>query len=267
MTRTQRSWQWYDENADIYQEMDPATIEFGRQLLEYADPPAGARLLDIGAGRGAVAGPAVARGCTVTAVDAAPGMVARLRQDFPRITASEMDAHRFTFADGSFDFVTAGFVLDLLADPAAALSEMWRVLRPGGVVAVSVPGPLPHRERWQWLVDLAGEFYPTSVREDPPAKTTVDIPVLLAATGFRQQEQRDFHLPVPVAGPAALWEVFASRLPTAMSAGWVDRLDPDRAADFRRRFLAGAEDMHRNGGITMDRYMIMHRATVPWQAA
>ncbi len=30
MTQTKRSWQWYDDNANIYEEMDPATLEFGR---------------------------------------------------------------------------------------------------------------------------------------------------------------------------------------------------------------------------------------------
>src|SRR5687767_5453634 len=42
MTRTEQSWQWYDDNADVYEEMDPATLEFGRQLLNYADPVPGA---------------------------------------------------------------------------------------------------------------------------------------------------------------------------------------------------------------------------------
>lgn len=263
MTRTKQSWQWYEQNAEIYQEMDPATVEFGRQLLDYADPSPGARLLDVGAGRGAVAGPAAARGCAVTAIDAAPNMVTQLRKDFPGITVSRMDAHRFDFADGEFDVVTAGFVLDLLSDPAAALAEMRRVLRPGGVVALSVPGRLPQRERWQWLVDLAHEFYSSAVQEDTPPEATVDIPTLLGETGFTGQEQRDFHLPVPIAGPQALWELFASRLPMAESTGAVDRQPRDRAEEFRRRFLSGAERMHTDGGITMDRHMIMYRAVKP----
>jgi SAM-dependent methyltransferase len=263
MTHTTQSWQWYEQNAQIYQEMDPATVEFGRQLLDYADPPPGARLLDVGAGRGAVAGQAAARGCAVTAIDAAPSMVTQLREDFPGITVSRMDAHRFDFADGEFDVVTAGFVLDLLSDPAAALAETRRVLRPGGVVALSVPGLLPHRARWQWLVDLAQEFYPTAIQEDAPPEATVDIPTLLAGTGFTGQDRRDFHLPVPIAGPLALWELFAARLPMAESTGAVVRQPCDRAEEFRRRFLAGARRMHAGGGIAMDRHMIMYRAAKP----
>jgi SAM-dependent methyltransferase len=217
----------------------------------------------VGAGRGATVRAALARGCVVTAGDAAPGMVARLRADFPTVTVSQVDAHRLEFPDAAFDVVTAGFVIDLLPDPAAALAEVRRVLRPGGVFALSLPGPLPHRERWQWLVDLAREFYPGTVRENPDGYKPVDIGGLLTAAGFVSLVHKDFELPQPVAGPAALWDLFSSRLPTAVSAGWIEWLPPDRAAEFRRRFLDGAERMHTAGGITFDRYVLLHRALAP----
>jgi SAM-dependent methyltransferase len=263
--QTEQSWQWYEANANIYEEMDPATLEFGRQLLDYADPAPGARLLDVGAGRGAIARSALARGCVVTAVDAAPGMVARLRADCPTMTVSQMDAHRLDFPDACFDVVTAGFVIDLLSDAAVALAEVRRVLRPGGVFALSTPGPLPHRERWQWLVDLALEFYPSTVREEPEPRADVDMDVdgLLAAAGFVRSTRTAFELPQPISDPAALWELFSSRLPTAVSAGWIQWLPADQGAEFRRRFLTGAEQMHASGGIAMDRYVFLHRAEAP----
>jgi SAM-dependent methyltransferase len=263
VTQTEQTWQWYDDNADIYEEMDPATLEFGRQLLDYADPAPGAALLDVGAGRGAVVRPALDRGCVVTAVDAAPGMVARLRADFPTVVASQVDVHRLDFPDDAFDVVTAGFVIDLLSDPVAALSEVRRVLRPGGVLALSTPGPVPQRDRWQWLVDLAREFYPDVVRENPDGYVPVDVDGLLAAAGFVGLARKDFTVPQPVAGPMALWDLVSSRLPTAVSAGWIDLLPPDAAAEFRRRFLAGAERMHAGGGIALDRYIFLHRALAP----
>ncbi|HSL09244.1 MAG TPA: class I SAM-dependent methyltransferase [Pseudonocardiaceae bacterium] len=265
MTQTEQSWQWYDDNANIYEEMDPVTLEFGRQLLNYADPAPGARLLDVGAGRGAIVRAALARGCVVTAVDAAPGMVAHLRADFPTISASRMDAHCLDFPDACFDVVTAGFVIDLLSHPAVTLAEVRRVLKPGGAFALSLPGPLPYRRRWQWLVDLAQECYPSTVREDPDGPVDVDVDVygLLAAAGFVGSTRNAFEYPQPVSDPAALWDLFTSRLPTAVSAGWIEWLPPDQAAEFRRRFLAGAEQMHANGGIAMDRYMILHRAQAP----
>jgi len=263
VTQTEQSWQWYDDNASVYEEMDPATVEFGRQLVEYADPPPGARLLDVGAGRGAVVRHALARGCAVTAVDAAPAMVARLLADFPDVLVSTMDAHRFDFPDGCFDAVIAGFVLDLLPDPAAALREMRRVLAPGGLVALSVPGVVPHRERWSWLADLAREYFPGAVADDLEPSAPLPLAELLAAAGFGGVAGTDFRYPGPIAGPAALWELFSARLPTAVSAGWVEWLPAERAAEFRRRFLAGAERMHGGGGISFDRHVIMYRATAP----
>jgi SAM-dependent methyltransferase len=258
-----QTWRWYDDNAGFYEEMDPATVEFGRQLLDYADPSLGARLLDVGAGRGAVVRPALARGCAVTAVDAAAGMVSLLRAEFPSVDVSQVDAHRLPFPDRAFDVVTAGFIFDLLDDPAAALNEARRVLRPGGVLALSLPGPLPHRERWRWLIELAHEFYPDVVRGDPGGYVTMDMPGLLTEAGFVSLVRRDFELPQPVAGAEALWELFSSRLPTAVAAGWIDRLAPAEAGEFRRRFLDGAERMRAGGEIALDRYVLLHRAIAP----
>ena len=267
MTQTEQSWQEYDEAANIYEEWNPSTLEFGRQLLDYANPAPGARLLDVGAGRGPIARAALARGCVVTAVDAAPGMVARLRADFPTMTVLPMDAHHLDFPDACFDVVTAGFVIDLLSDPAAALAEVRRVLTPGGVFTLSVPGTLPHsrryRRRWQWLVDLHQEFYPSTVHEDADGHADRDVDGLLAAAGFVGLTRKAFEDSEPFSGPAALWDLFASRLPTAVAAGWMEWLPPDQAAEFRRRFLAGAEQMHASGGIAFDHCVFLHRAQTP----
>jgi SAM-dependent methyltransferase len=260
MTGTAPAWQWYDDNADQYEELDPATVDFGRALVEYADPGSGARLLDVGAGRGPIVRFALDRGCVITAVDAAPAMVARLRNDFPSIAVFKMDAHQLDFADGCFDIVTAGYLLDLLDNPAAALTEMHRVLRPGGMIALSVPGPMPHRDRWQWLVDLAMEFYPTAVRDDASDPAPADIPDLLTSSGFVAAARKEVVFPAPVRDAAAFWDLFNSQLPTAISAGWIDRLPPPAFAEFHRRFLAGAEQMHASGGISFDRHLVLHRA-------
>lgn len=263
MTQTEQSWQWYDDNADVYEEMDPATLEFGQQLLDYAGPAPGALLLDVGAGRGAVVRAALARGCVVTAGDAAAGMVARLRADFPTVDVSKLDAHRLDFPNACFDVVTAGFVIDLLSDPATALAEVRRVLRPGGVFVLSVPGPIPHRGRWQWLVDLTQEFFPATAAEDQDGRPDVDVAGLLAAAGFVGLTRKDFDHPEPISDPVALWDLFATRLPAAVSAGWIEWLPPDRAAEFHSRFLAGAEQMHASGGITFERHVVLHRALAP----
>ena len=62
------------------------------------DPPAGCRFLDMGAGRGALTGPALDRGCLVTTVDAAPAMCKRLAADYPAAVVNVMDAQDLDFS-------------------------------------------------------------------------------------------------------------------------------------------------------------------------
>src|SRR5699024_1162285 len=133
-------------------------------------PAAGARLLDVGAGRGAVAQAAVARGCQVTAVDAAPRMVELLAADLPQARVHLLDACALELADCSLDVVTGVYLLDVLLDPSAAVAELHRVIEPGGAVALAEPCPvLP---RLEWLFELAADFWSRPSTEQAPALRT-----------------------------------------------------------------------------------------------
>jgi SAM-dependent methyltransferase len=97
------------------------------------------RLLDVGCGPGTITADLAARVGSVTAVETAPAAL-----DAARAVAAERglaidfaveDVHALSFADGSFDVVHAHQVLQHVADPVAALREMARVCRPGGIVA------------------------------------------------------------------------------------------------------------------------------------
>src|SRR5688500_3748976 len=73
VTSTEQGRRKYDELADRYEEVFPYVADVGKLLVDHASPPPGARVLDVGAGRGAVARAALSRGCVVTAVDASMG--------------------------------------------------------------------------------------------------------------------------------------------------------------------------------------------------
>jgi SAM-dependent methyltransferase len=258
MTSSERGRRKYDELADRYEEVFPYVAAVGQQLVDYADPPTGSRVLDVGAGRGAVARAALDRGCVVTATDASQGMVDRLASDFPQITAARMDFGQLAFPDGSFDLVTAGFVVQVLDDPGLALAEAHRVLVPGGTVAMSLEKQSVGRLRW--LYELAGEFFgipvPSDDDEQNGALTSRRLDDLLTATGFGDLATRPIDMPVRLADPPALWDWLGTR----GLADAVGQIPPVRSADFRAAFLAGAERMRTDGGIVLDFRATLHKA-------
>ncbi|MEU4209480.1 class I SAM-dependent methyltransferase [Streptomyces sp. NPDC026206] len=101
------------------------------------------RILDIGCGPGSITADLAAlvpRG-EVTGLDAAAGILEQARaavreRGLDNVRFATGDVRALDFPDGSFDVVHAHQVLQYLDDPVAALREMRRVCRPGGVVAV-----------------------------------------------------------------------------------------------------------------------------------
>ena len=98
------------------------------------------RLLDVGCGPGTITADLAARVGHVTAVDNAGPAVDEARRycaelGLTNVDVQTADAYRLPFADNSFDVVHAHQVLQHLADPVAALAELRRVCRDGGVVA------------------------------------------------------------------------------------------------------------------------------------
>ena len=236
--------------------------DLGQRLVSLADPAPGVRVLDIGAGRGAVARAALARDCTVTAIDASPRMIKRLTADYPAIDGHVMDAAALDFPDASFELVTAGFVVQILADPAHALGETHRVLTPGGTVALSLETQSIGRLRW--LHDLTLEFFggPGGAETRPAGSGPLDcdrLDGLLAGAGFTAVTREPVAFPISMATPSALWDWLTPRGLTEA----VQLLPPDRAQAFHQRFLAGAQTMESNGTITLDFGATLHRATKP----
>jgi SAM-dependent methyltransferase len=254
VTSTEQGRRKYDALADRYEEIYFYVADLGRELVSCAGPPPGARVLDVGAGRGAVARAALARGCAVTAVDASAGMVARLAADHQDMLVLQQDAGALAFPDGSFDVVTAGFLVQVLQEPEVALAEFHRVLVPGGMVALSLERQTVGR--LGWLHDLNREFFGGGSGEP---LTPERLDELLVAVGFAPPERTLVKVPKPLPSPAALWDWLALQgVPEAL-----DALPTDKAVTFRERFFRGAEDMHRNGGITLEFAATLHTTTRP----
>ena len=131
------------------------TVDFSRVSIR-----PGTRLLDLGCGAGRHAFEAARRGAHVVALDMDRAELAQVAAitaamteagEIPAgasITAATGDATRMPFADNSFDVVIAAEVMEHIPADQAAINEVTRVLRPGGVAAVTVPAWLPERICW-----------------------------------------------------------------------------------------------------------------------
>jgi demethylmenaquinone methyltransferase/2-methoxy-6-polyprenyl-1,4-benzoquinol methylase len=125
----------YDRTAALLSyRQDPRWRAF---LVSRVGATTGDRILDVATGTGAVARELRSRyGCSVVGLDQSPEMLAearrRLGEDVELVVG---EADRLPFADDSFDGLTFTYLLRYVEDPPATLSELARVVRPGGVIA------------------------------------------------------------------------------------------------------------------------------------
>lgn len=98
-------------------------------FADFAGIETGARVLDVGAGTGALTAELVARGASVAAADPSPEFVAVLRERFPDLEVHEAPAESLPFGAGEFDVALAQLVVAFVSDGPAAVAEMARVAR------------------------------------------------------------------------------------------------------------------------------------------
>ena len=135
-----------------------------RFLVSRIEAGPGDTVLDVATGTGAVAIEIARRTeAHVVGLDQSPEMLAHARERIDRaglgdrIELLEGRAEDLPFADGSFAALSFTYLLRYVADPAATMRELARVVRPGGVVASLEfgvpPRPLP-RAAWELYVRL-----------------------------------------------------------------------------------------------------------------
>jgi SAM-dependent methyltransferase len=132
-----------------------------RRLLRVLQPPTewlnispGGVVLDVGCGPASITGSlarAVGENGLVLGVDLSEAMLARAVHGEwgPQVGFLRADAQRLPLRDETVDAVVSIAVLQLIPDPAAALAEMARVLRPGGRLAVMVPTAARAARLWR----------------------------------------------------------------------------------------------------------------------
>jgi ubiquinone/menaquinone biosynthesis C-methylase UbiE len=145
--RAQRA---YDAAADTYDAPANGFWEAtGRSTIERLSLRRGARVLDVPCGSGAsaiAAAEAVGQGGSVVGVDLAPGLLSLARAKaaaagLEHVRFMQCDMRAMEFADGEFDAVVCVFGIFFVPDREALMRELWRMIAPGGVLAVTTWGP------------------------------------------------------------------------------------------------------------------------------
>jgi SAM-dependent methyltransferase len=160
----------------------------------------GDRVLDLGCGGGRHAYEAARRGARVTALDLDLAELKDVRGTFEAIDdelpagatghAVNGNALQLPFPDGAFDRVIASEVMEHIPDDTGAARELSRLLRPGGMIAVTVPAWLPEQVCWA----LSEEYHAPFVEGGHVrVYTEAKLRAVLRAGGLRPRRAHHAH--------------------------------------------------------------------------
>ncbi len=160
-------WMW---SLGDYGEVAERLLPCAEALVEAIGIHRGTTVLDVAAGNGNFALAAARTGAAVTASDLTPHMVAlgRARSEAEGLTIEwrEADAEQLPFDANQFDVVASVFGAMFTPDPACVATELFRVARPDGIVAMAnyAPG------------GFLAQFAELITRYAPPAPTALPSP-------------------------------------------------------------------------------------------
>jgi SAM-dependent methyltransferase len=223
-------------------------------LIDVAALHAGERVLDVGCGTGVVtrlAAERVGPDGAVAGLDVNPGMLAVARSVTPpdlQIEWHQASAESMPLPDGAFDVVLCQISLQFVPDRPQALREMHRVLKPGGRLVITVPGPAG--PIFEILADAMGRHIAPQAAGFVRAVFSIDdeaeLEGLLIGAGFQDvsaaAETRDLPLPAP---RDFLWQ-YVSGTPLAAA---VANAEDDARMALEREVVAGWEDFRSGDGM------------------
>jgi ubiquinone/menaquinone biosynthesis C-methylase UbiE len=191
----------FNRAASTYDRIGPRVFShFGQRLVDLAHLAPGAHVLDVATGRGAVLFPAttqVGPHGQVIGIDLSEAMVQETavelqRAAWPQAEIRQMDAAQLDFPDASFDAVLCGFALWFFPQPARALQEWFRVLKPGGRMGLTTWAEHCPFVNWQREV-LRPYVHPPgpqahAAREAPRFDTPATVEAALQQAGFERMQ-------------------------------------------------------------------------------
>ncbi|CAH0215904.1 trans-aconitate 2-methyltransferase [Roseomonas sp. CECT 9278] len=245
-------------SAYVATDADAYERSMGRWSRALAEPfldalalPRGAALLDAGCGTGALAEALAARDPTarITGIDLSDAFVTAARARVPGASFRTGDITRLADAAGAFDAALSLLVLQFVPDRAAAVAELARVTKPGGLVAAAM---------WDFTGGFAflRAFADTVAAADPDGEAfrarywgdTVGAPgrlaALFTAAGLHDVGERDIMIRQDFDSFSDWWAPWLTG--QGIAGAFVAALPPERLprieALARRAYLAGAPD-------------------------
>jgi ubiquinone/menaquinone biosynthesis C-methylase UbiE len=226
-----------------------------RDLIELAELRPGERVLDVACGTGVVTRLAAEQvgHSSVVGADINPGMleVARNASGGAAIEWLEGSAESLPVEDATFDVVLCQMGLQFFTDREGALGEMGRVLRPGGRVLLTVPGPTPpmfavlEQALRRHVGPEAGGFVATVFS----LHDSKELRELLEERGFADvqahSERKKLSLP---RAEDFLWQ-YVHSTPLADA---VRRVDESRRSELQQEVVAGWEPFAEDAGLVLE---------------
>jgi ubiquinone/menaquinone biosynthesis C-methylase UbiE len=224
----------FDRAASIYGGVRYFPV-LGQWLVDLAQLPAGAHVLDVACGRGAALIPAARqvgpRG-QVIGIDLSDGMVQETRLAINHLGLAQakvlqMDAEQLEFSDAAFDFVLCGFSLQFFPHLDHVLSEFRRVLRSAGQAVVTTWGR--EDQQWRWFDDLRTEYQAVARLSSQRLDQPEDLFDRFSRAGFSQIRIVPRELDMIYGSEEEWWSMQWS----VSSRAGLERLEPNRLEQFK----------------------------------
>lgn len=242
----------FGRSAPTYGRIGPPFFtHFGRRLVELAQLPRSAAVLDVATGRGAVLFPAVEhvgpQGRAI-GIDFAEPMVTETtaelrRRGIPNAEVRLMDAEQPQFASDSFDAILCGFAWFFFPHLDQACSEFRRLLKSGGRIATSTWGR--DDERFAWLPELTRVY-----RRNSPMMVTAlnhpsDLKAVLDRAGFVQIQVIEEEAEFVYRDEHEWWATMQSYL----GRGALESMPPDALKQYQAEAFARLRPLKQPNGI------------------